>query len=97
MFESLPPKVKIVEVGPRDGLQNEKEILPLEDKLEYIKLLSKTGLQTIEITSFVSPKAIPNSLARERCVTLLSASTADNTLSVISFFFKALFFIYYTL
>ena len=35
MFESLPPKVKIVEVGPRDGLQNEKEILPLEDKLEY--------------------------------------------------------------
>ena len=66
MFESLPPKVKIVEVGPRDGLQNEKEILPLEDKLEYIKLLSKTGLQTIEITSFVSPKAIPQMGDAER-------------------------------
>ncbi|MBC74640.1 MAG: hydroxymethylglutaryl-CoA lyase [Halobacteriovoraceae bacterium] len=59
MFKSLPSKVRIVEVGPRDGLQNEKEILPLEDKLEYIKLLSKTGLDTIEVTSFVSPKAIP--------------------------------------
>ncbi len=52
-------KVKIVEVGPRDGLQNEKTILPLETKFEFIKKLSETGLQTIEITSFVKASAIP--------------------------------------
>ena len=52
-------KVKIVEVGPRDGLQNEKTILPLETKFEYIKRLAQTGLQTIEITSFVKASAIP--------------------------------------
>lgn len=52
-------KVKIVEVGPRDGLQNEKTILPVETKFEYIKKLTETGLQTIEITSFVKASAIP--------------------------------------
>lgn len=52
-------KVKIVEVGPRDGLQNEKAILPLETKFEFIKKLTETGLQTIEITSFVKASAIP--------------------------------------
>lgn len=51
--------VKIVEVGPRDGLQNEKAILSTNDKINYIQKLSETGLQTIEVTSFVSPKAIP--------------------------------------
>lgn len=56
---NLPKKVKVIEVGPRDGLQNEKLILSTEDKLQYIKLLGQTGLSTIEITSFVSPKAIP--------------------------------------
>lgn len=59
MFEGMPKKVKIVEVGPRDGLQNEKSVLSTEDKLRYIELLGATGLRTIEITSFVSPKAIP--------------------------------------
>lgn len=59
MFDKLPKEVKIVEVGPRDGLQNEKSQLSCEVKLEYIKKLGKTGLKTIEITSFVSPKAIP--------------------------------------
>jgi len=51
--------IKIVEVGPRDGLQNEKICLNLADKLEYIKLLSKTGLQVIEATSFVRADRIP--------------------------------------
>lgn len=51
--------IKIVEVGPRDGLQNEKVILSTEDKLQFITLLSQTGLKTIEITSFVKPSAIP--------------------------------------
>ena len=56
---SLPKAVKIVEVGPRDGLQNEKTIIPAAAKIEFIDRLSETGLKTIEATSFVSPKWIP--------------------------------------
>ena len=51
--------VRIVEVGPRDGLQNEKAIIAASDKIELINRLSETGLQCIEATSFVSPKWIP--------------------------------------
>jgi hydroxymethylglutaryl-CoA lyase len=51
--------IKIVEVGPRDGLQNEKIILSTQDKVEFIGLLTETGLQTVEITSFVKAPAIP--------------------------------------
>ncbi len=56
---SLPNSVKLVEVGPRDGLQNEKKIIPTDIKIEFINQLSKTGLSVIEATSFVSPKWIP--------------------------------------
>ena len=55
----FPARVKIVEVSPRDGLQNEKQNVPTETKIELINRLSKTGLQVVEATSFVSPKAIP--------------------------------------
>ena len=55
----MSSQVKIVEVGPRDGLQNEKEIIATEDKFRFISLLAETGLQTIEVTSFVKPPAIP--------------------------------------
>ncbi len=58
-FPALPTKVRIVEVGPRDGLQNEKEILPAHVKIKFINDLAETGLQTIEATSFVSPKWVP--------------------------------------
>jgi len=51
--------IKIVEVGPRDGLQNEKTILSTEDKFEFIKLLSQSGLKKIETTSFVKASSIP--------------------------------------
>ena len=51
--------VRIVEVGPRDGLQNEKAIIAARDKIQLIDRLSETGLQCIEATSFVSPKWIP--------------------------------------
>ncbi|MCX7041527.1 MAG: hydroxymethylglutaryl-CoA lyase [Gammaproteobacteria bacterium] len=51
--------VRIVEVGPRDGLQNEKSIIAARDKIELINRLSETGLACIEATSFVSPKWIP--------------------------------------
>ena len=55
----LPDRVTITEVGPRDGLQNEARILPLEQKVALIDRLSRTGLTRIEAASFVSPKAIP--------------------------------------
>ncbi len=54
-----PDYVHIVEVGPRDGLQNEKALLPAAVKIELIDRLSSTGLKTIEATSFVSPKWVP--------------------------------------
>ena len=55
----LPAKVKIVEVGPRDGLQNEKQVVPTEIKIELIERLADAGLRAIEATSFVSPKWVP--------------------------------------
>ena len=55
----LPTKVKIVEVGPRDGLQNEKQVVPSETKIELIERLAAAGLPVIEATSFVSPKWVP--------------------------------------
>ena len=55
----LPSKVSIVEVGPRDGLQNETLNLSAAQKIELINLLSKTGLKRIEAGSFVSPKWVP--------------------------------------
>ncbi|KAJ8250317.1 hypothetical protein COCON_G00222390 [Conger conger] len=54
-----PEFVKVVEVGPRDGLQNEKEIVPTGVKIQLIDMLSETGLPVIEVTSFVSSKWVP--------------------------------------
>ncbi|XP_069335636.1 hydroxymethylglutaryl-CoA lyase, mitochondrial isoform X1 [Eulemur rufifrons] len=56
---TFPNRVKIVEVGPRDGLQNEKNIVPTPVKIKLIDMLSEAGLPVIEATSFVSPKWIP--------------------------------------
>lgn len=56
---ALPGAVRVVEVGPRDGLQNEKALLPTEKKIAFIRLLAGSGLSVIEATSFVSPRAIP--------------------------------------
>ncbi|KAL2534947.1 Hydroxymethylglutaryl-CoA lyase [Abeliophyllum distichum] len=59
LLGSIPESVKIVEVGPRDGLQNEKEIVPTAVKVELIKMLVSSGLPVVEATSFVSPKWVP--------------------------------------
>lgn len=56
---SLPASVRIREVGPRDGFQNEPETIPTEAKIELINALGRTGLKRIEITSFVRPDVIP--------------------------------------
>ncbi|MFM7659033.1 MAG: hydroxymethylglutaryl-CoA lyase [Burkholderiaceae bacterium] len=56
---SLPTQVKLVEVGPRDGLQNEKQTIPVEVKRELVNRLSAAGFPNIEAASFVSPKWVP--------------------------------------
>jgi len=56
---SLPSKVRIVDVGPRDGLQNEKGEVPTAIKLELIERLADAGIRSVEATAFVSPKWIP--------------------------------------
>mgnify|MGYP002623268874 FL=1 len=59
-MSKLPTQVKIVEVGPRDGLQNEPGRIPTDLKLAFIAKLAESGLREIEATSFVHPKAIPH-------------------------------------
>ena len=56
---ALPTSVRIVEVGPRDGLQNEAAIVPLTAKVDLIEALAEAGLKTVESGSFVSPKWVP--------------------------------------
>lgn len=62
----LPTSARIVEVGPRDGLQNEKSAIDLEVKLGLIERLSRTGLQNIEAGSFVSPKWVPQMASSDK-------------------------------
>ncbi len=58
-MSELPARVKIREVGPRDGFQNEPEVIATNDKVRLIEQLGRTGLQRIEVTSFVRPDVIP--------------------------------------
>jgi hydroxymethylglutaryl-CoA lyase len=58
-MSSLPEKARIREVGPRDGFQNEPEIIPSADKVRLIDMLARTGLRRLEVTSFVRPDVIP--------------------------------------
>jgi hydroxymethylglutaryl-CoA lyase len=55
----MPDPVEIVEMGPRDGLQNEKRIIPTAEKIALVDLLSQAGFRRIEVASFVSPKWVP--------------------------------------
>jgi hydroxymethylglutaryl-CoA lyase len=56
---ALPPRITLVEVGPRDGLQNEAAEIATEDKIAFVDKLSATGLTVIEVSAFVSPKWVP--------------------------------------
>jgi hydroxymethylglutaryl-CoA lyase len=56
---SAAGRVTVVEVGPRDGLQNEAAIVPAADKVHFVELLAGAGLPVVEVTSFVSPRAVP--------------------------------------
>ncbi|MEQ6377365.1 hydroxymethylglutaryl-CoA lyase [Bacillaceae bacterium S4-13-58] len=65
---SFPKEVFIKEVGPRDGLQNEKKLIPTEQKIAWIEKLVQTGLRYLEVTSFVHPKWIPQLADSEQVV-----------------------------
>ncbi|XP_073482787.1 3-hydroxymethyl-3-methylglutaryl-CoA lyase, cytoplasmic isoform X3 [Aquarana catesbeiana] len=71
----LPQHVKIVEVGPRDGLQNEKEFVPTNIKIELINRLSEARLPVIEVTSFVSSKWVPQIAAGAKEVSVFGAAS----------------------
>src|SRR5215467_3329759 len=70
---TLPQQVRIVEVGPRDGLQNEQKIVPTEKKAEFIKLLVAAGLKDIEVASFVHPKWVPQLADAEELIRRLES------------------------
>jgi hydroxymethylglutaryl-CoA lyase len=69
---TLPKYVKIVEVGPRDGLQNEKEFVPIDVKVNLINQLSNAGFPNIEAASFVSPKWIPQMAGSDKVMAAIT-------------------------
>lgn len=81
--EGLPADVRIHEVGPRDGLQNEKSTVPVEVKAEFIHRLRAAGLETVEATSFVHPKWVPQLADAEELMPLLADLPPDLRLPVL--------------
>lgn len=68
----MSDKVRIVEVGPRDGLQNEKTLVSVEARVAFVENLIQAGLRTLEVGSFVSPKAIPQMVNSDRVLRAVS-------------------------
>jgi hydroxymethylglutaryl-CoA lyase len=83
MSTSLPKSVSIIEVGPRDGLQNEKQPIALADKLQFIELLTAAGIPEIEAGSFVSPKWVPQMADSEAVFEHLRSSKTNTTYSAL--------------
>lgn len=81
----MPSYVKIVEVGPRDGLQNEKSTVPTYVKVELIRRLAEAGLPVVEATSFVSPKWVPQVRTETQCL-LMFLITSQKECQTIHFF-----------
>ncbi|MFS0822857.1 hydroxymethylglutaryl-CoA lyase [Bacillus sp. 1P02SD] len=77
----LPKHVTIIEVGPRDGLQNEKSIIPTDAKIDFIKKLKMAGLQEMELTSFVSPKWVPQMKDAEEIISSFEDGTRNLVLA----------------
>jgi hydroxymethylglutaryl-CoA lyase len=78
----LPNRVRIVEVGPRDGLQNEKVAVDVSTKVALINQLTEAGLSYIEAGSFVSPKWVPQMAGSDEVFSQLSAQTPENSNTV---------------
>jgi hydroxymethylglutaryl-CoA lyase len=70
-LDGLPDRVTVYEVGPRDGLQNEARVVPVEDKARFIAALVAAGLRVVEATSFVRPEWVPQLADAEQLVDLL--------------------------
>jgi hydroxymethylglutaryl-CoA lyase len=77
VLDQLPQKIRVVEVGPRDGLQNEKTLVSLDDKIQFIKKLIDAGLRDIEATSFVRKEKIPQMGDGSELCTALKSSQAN--------------------
>src|SRR5581483_3623073 len=71
-MSQLPGSVRIREVGPRDGFQNEPEVISTADKVRLIEMLGATGLRRLEVTSFVRPDVIPQLADAERVLEAVS-------------------------
>ena len=72
-LEGLPEAVEVYEVGPRDGLQNEATVVPVETKAEFVRRLLAAGHRTVEVTSFVHPKWVPQLADAEQLLDLLGS------------------------
>lgn len=82
-LSDYPKKIKIVEVGPRDGLQNEGAQIPTEAKIKFVQDLAKAGLKNIEATSFVHPKAVPQLADAMEVLSGLGQVPEDTDISVL--------------
>ena len=69
--------IEIVEVGPRDGLQSESQVLPTHAKVEFVRRLARAGLRRIEVASFVNPKRVPQMADAEEVLAALAQAPAD--------------------
>ncbi|WP_460447037.1 hydroxymethylglutaryl-CoA lyase [Angustibacter aerolatus] len=76
-LQGLPERVEVYEVGPRDGLQNESAVVPVEVKAELVRRLVGAGLRTVELTSFVHPRWVPQLADAEQLLDLLGPFDGD--------------------
>lgn len=83
MFAALPPEVSVYEVSPRDGLQNEARPLPLEAKLSLVSALLGAGIRRLELTSFVSPRWVPQLADAEELIRTLGPPQPGTTYSAL--------------
>jgi hydroxymethylglutaryl-CoA lyase len=83
MFEALPDRVSVYEVSPRDGLQNETAIVPTTKKLRLIEALAASGLSRIELTSFVSPRWVPQLADADELCELIDVKSAVTAFSAL--------------
>ena len=81
--EGLPRRVSVYEVGPRDGLQSEPEVLPAELKAELCRRLLTTGITSLETTSFVSPRWVPQLADAEQVLALLTPPAGVRTVALV--------------
>jgi hydroxymethylglutaryl-CoA lyase len=80
--DGLPDRVTIYEVGPRDGLQNEQVIVPVDVKAEFVRRLVAAGLPIVEATSFVHPKWVPQLADAAELMELLGEAGRDHPVLV---------------